>query len=62
MSDSTPRIFRRGDLFPDDLVTEATCPARGPKFTFQAFCVFEKGYNGQHVAIDPDGEVMEAWD
>lgn len=36
MSDSSPRSFRKGDVFPEDLVAKPDCPAKGPDLTFQA--------------------------
>lgn len=63
MNDTRVSVLRKGDVFPEDLIVgKATCPARGPRLTFQATCVFTKGHAGQHVAINGNDKVVEAWD
>lgn len=61
MNDTRVSGLRKGDAFPEDVIVgKATCPARGPRL-FQALCVLTKGHAGQHVAINANDKVIEAW-
>ncbi|MFC8521343.1 hypothetical protein [Pseudarthrobacter sp. NPDC057230] len=61
MSDSEPRSFRVGDTLPEGLANKADCPEQGPKLTFQALCVFDRGHDGPHVAINATDRIVEVW-
>ena len=56
---TTPKV---GDLYAIDHTQPADCPAThsdGRPWT--AFCILAEGHDGEHLALDEEGVVVEVW-